>query len=102
MKFYLTLALLYVLCWFTILIYWVVKVVRINPLSNPFLFYSMVAAFLAQIAVVYVPALQWVFKTEALNGMEWVKIMLVAITVVVAVEVDKAIRRRRKVSRSSS
>ncbi|MGQ9637932.1 MAG: cation-translocating P-type ATPase [Thermodesulfobacteriota bacterium] len=78
------------------------SIFRINPLSNPFLFYSMVAAFLAQIAVIYVPALQWVFRTEALNGMEWVKIMLVAITVVVAVEVDKAIRRRRKVARSSS
>lgn len=78
------------------------SIFRINPLSNPFLFYSMVAAFLAQIAVVYVPALQWVFRTEALNGMEWVKIMLVAITVVVAVEMDKAIRRRRKVARSSS
>src|SRR4030042_4464459 len=32
-----------------------------SPLSNPFLFYSMVAAMLAQIAVVYVPALQWIF-----------------------------------------
>ncbi len=73
----------------------------INPLSNPFLFYSMVAAFLAQIAVVYVPALQWVFRTEALNGTEWVKIMLVAITVVAAVEVDKTIRRRRKVTKRS-
>jgi hypothetical protein len=28
------------------------SIFRINPLSNPFLFYSMVAAFLAQIAVI--------------------------------------------------
>ncbi len=69
------------------------SVFRINPLSNPFLFYSMVAAFLAQIAVIYLPALQWVFRTEALSLADWVKIGLVALTVVIAVEVDKAIRR---------
>jgi Ca2+-transporting ATPase len=71
------------------------SVFTINPLSNPFLFYSMVAAFLAQIAVVYVPALQWVFRTESLTGAEWIQIGLVALTVVVAVEVDKFIRRRK-------
>jgi P-type Ca2+ transporter type 2C len=72
------------------------SVFRINPLSNPFLFYSMVVAFLAQLAVIYVPALQWVFRTEALNGAEWGQIILVALIVVVAVEIDKAIRRQRK------
>jgi Ca2+-transporting ATPase len=71
------------------------SVFTISPLSNPFLFYSMVAAFLAQIAVVYVPALQWVFRTEPLTGAEWAQIGLVALTVVVAVEVDKFIRRRK-------
>jgi magnesium-transporting ATPase (P-type) len=72
------------------------SVFTISPLSNPFLFYSMVAAFLAQLAVVYVPALQWVFRTEALNGAEWGQIVLIALTVVVGVEVDKAIRRHKK------
>jgi len=50
--------------------------------------------------VVYVPALQWVFRTESLNGAEWARIVLIALTVVVAVEVDKAIRRRSKRSRA--
>ena len=54
----------------------------------------MVAAILAQIAVIYVPALQWVFRTEPLSGGEWLRIVLVALTVVVVVEADKAIRRR--------
>jgi magnesium-transporting ATPase (P-type) len=72
------------------------SVFTLSPLSNPFLFYSMVAAMLAQIAVVYVPALQWVFRTEALTGSEWLRIVLVALTVVVGVEIDKAIRRRKK------
>jgi hypothetical protein len=44
--------------------------------------------------VIYVPAFQWVFRTEALSGGEWLQIVLVALTIVVAVEIDKAIRRR--------
>jgi Ca2+-transporting ATPase len=72
------------------------SVFRINPLSNPFLFYSMIAAFLAQIAVIYVPALQWVFRTNALTLAEWTKTGLVALTVVVAVEIDKYIRTHKK------
>ncbi len=68
----------------------------ISPLSNPFLFYSMISAFLAQIAVVYVPALQWVFRTESLTLEEWGRILLVALSVVIVVEIDKAIRRQRR------
>lgn len=70
------------------------SVFLINPFSNPFLFYSMVAAVLAQIAVIYVPALQWVFRTDALSGMEWVRVLCVAFTVIAAVEIDKLLRRR--------
>jgi Ca2+-transporting ATPase len=72
------------------------SVFTLSPLSNPFLFYSMVAAMLAQIAVVNVPALQWVFRTEPLTGSEWLRIVLVALTVVVGVEIDKVIRRHKK------
>jgi magnesium-transporting ATPase (P-type) len=72
------------------------SVFKINPLSNPFLFYSMVAAFLAQVAVVYIPPLQWVFRTEALSLADWVQIGMISLTVVIAVEVDKAIRRYKR------
>ncbi|MBN1382921.1 MAG: HAD-IC family P-type ATPase [Deltaproteobacteria bacterium] len=71
------------------------SVFLMNPLSNSFLFFSMIAAFLAQIAVVYAPTLQWIFRTEALTVMEWVRITGVALMVVLVVEVDKFIRRRR-------
>ncbi len=72
------------------------SVFRINPMSNPFLFYSMIAAFLAQIAVIYIPALQWVFRTNALTLAEWAKIGLVALSVVAAVEIDKFLRNHKK------
>ena len=55
----------------------------------------MIAAFLAQIAVIYVPGLQWVFRTDALSGVEWMRIVAVAITVIAAVEIDKLARRSR-------
>jgi len=77
------------------------SVFRISPFSNPFLFYAMVAAFFAQVAVIYIPALQWIFRTEALTLAEWLQIGLVALTVVLAVEMDKLIRRRRNKKKQS-
>jgi Ca2+-transporting ATPase len=55
----------------------------------------MIAAFFAQMAVIYVPALQWVFRTVPLSINEWVRIAIVTVTVIIAVEIDKAIRRRK-------
>lgn len=74
------------------------SVFQVSPFGNPFLFYSMVAAFLAQIAVIYVPALQWVFRTDSLSGMEWLRVVAVAITVIAAVEIDKLMRKHRRPS----
>ena len=70
------------------------SIFSISLVSNAFLFYSMIAAFFAQLAVLYVPALQWVFRTEPITMGEWGNILLVVGTVVIAVEFDKWIRRR--------
>ncbi len=72
------------------------SVFRISVFGNPFLFYSMVAAFLAQIAVIYVPALQWVFRTVPLSLTDWVKVAIVALTIVIVVEMDKWLRRGKQ------
>ncbi len=66
-----------------------------SPFSNPFLLYSMIAAFLAQLSVIYVPALQWVFRTEPITINEWVQILMVSVTVIIVVEIDKWIRRQK-------
>lgn len=71
------------------------SIFKISPLSNPLLFYCMIAAFLAQLAVIYVPSLQWIFRTEPIGAMEWVKIGGIALTVIFVVEIDKWIRRRK-------
>ncbi|MBI5055721.1 MAG: cation-transporting P-type ATPase [Nitrospirae bacterium] len=72
------------------------SVFRIKLLSNPFLFFSMMAAFLAQLSVIYVPALQWVFRTEPITTGEWLRILMVSATVVLVVEIDKWMRRRKQ------
>ncbi|SNB46882.1 Ca2+-transporting ATPase [Geobacter sp. DSM 9736] len=72
------------------------SIFHISPFSNPFLFYSMIAAFVAQLAVIYAPPLQWVFRTVPLGGVEWVRIVAISASVVVLVEVDKWIRRKRQ------
>ncbi len=66
-----------------------------NPLGNPFLFFSMIAAFFAQVAVLYMPALQWVFRTEPITMADWLHILSVAAAVIIAVEVDKWLRRQK-------
>jgi len=71
------------------------SILGINPFSNRLLFFAMIAAFIAQIAVVSVPALQWVFRTETFTASEWVRVALISSTVLIVVEIDKLIRTRR-------
>ncbi len=70
------------------------SIFRMSPKSNPLLLFSMIAAFFAQLAVLYVPALQWIFRTVPLTMMEWLEIAVVTVTIIIAVEIDKWIRRR--------
>jgi len=71
------------------------SIFSLNPLSNPILFYSMIAAFFAQLAMLYAPPLQWVFRTVSLNTTEWLGILLISSTVVVIVEIDKWMRMQK-------
>jgi Ca2+-transporting ATPase len=71
------------------------SVFLINPLSNSFLAFSMLAALVAQILVIYEPNMQRLFHTTALSEAQWIRIILTASTVIVAVELDKLIRAAR-------
>jgi len=66
---------------------------RMNPLGNPFLFFGTIAAFIAHLAAIYLPFMQWIFRMEPIMPMEWLRISLVSVTVVIAVEIDKLVRR---------
>jgi Ca2+-transporting ATPase len=73
------------------------SIFRINPLGNPFLFYSMIAALFAQVAFIYAPPLQWVFRTVSLDGADWLRILGVSASIIVVVEMDKWLRGRKPV-----
>lgn len=66
---------------------------RLHPMGNPLLFFGTIGAFGAHLAAIYLPALQWVFRMEPISLMEWLRIGLISITVVIVVEIDKLVRR---------
>ncbi len=76
------------------------SVFKINPLSNKILFIGLIFATFAQIAFVYSPALQWVFRTEAISSEDWRNIILVSLSVIGVVEIDKWFRRRKRLKRA--
>jgi len=69
---------------------------QISPLSNRFLFVSIVAALGLHVLALYWAALQFVLRTEPLGLQTWLVMVPVAATVLLVVEVDKLIRRLRR------
>jgi Ca2+-transporting ATPase len=74
------------------------SIFSISLISNPYLFLSIVTAFFAHLAVLYVPAFQWIFRTVPIAIPEWIEIITVSTAIIFVVEADKLIRRRRGVS----
>ncbi|MCU0600015.1 MAG: HAD-IC family P-type ATPase [Desulfobacterales bacterium] len=52
-----------------------------SPFSNPVLLFGMIASIFAHLCVIYVPAMQWVFKTVPMSMMEWGEVLLASITI---------------------
>lgn len=69
---------------------------RIGLLSNRPLLGAVVLTFGLQMATIYVPALNPVFKTEPLTLAELGVCVAAALVVGVAVELEKAWRKRRR------
>jgi Ca2+-transporting ATPase len=65
-----------------------------NPLRNIFLFVAIILALLAQMAVIYWPPLQYVFKTVPISAGTWAEIIAVSASIIVVFEADKLIRRK--------
>lgn len=62
--------------------------------SNPLLLFALVAATFAQIALIYVPSLQWLFRTEPFYLNDWIPIIAVSSSVILVVEIDKFLRKQ--------
>jgi P-type Ca2+ transporter type 2C len=67
---------------------------RLGLLSNMPLFAAVILTFLLQMATIYVPALNSIFKTVPLSLPEVIITIAIAAVVFVAVEVEKWIKRR--------
>jgi magnesium-transporting ATPase (P-type) len=59
--------------------------------GNPYLYLGILAVVVFQVLFTYSPGFQYVFETEPIDGTSWGKILLLAICVFIAVEVDKYI-----------
>ncbi|MEJ2071431.1 MAG: cation transporting ATPase C-terminal domain-containing protein, partial [Syntrophobacterales bacterium] len=69
------------------------SIFRLNPFTNPLLVYALLASTFAQLAVIYAPPLQWVFRTVPLTPFEWVLVIGISSSVILVVEMDKWLRR---------
>lgn len=69
------------------------SVFGMNPLSNPFLAVAVVAALAMHVAALYLPFTQFILRVEPIGPDAWVRIVLVASTIVLAMELHKLLRR---------
>src|SRR5690606_8076795 len=66
----------------------------LSPISNPFLFWASLGAITLHVGALYFPPTQQILGVEPISLEAWIRIVPVALTIVVAIEVHKAIRRR--------
>jgi len=66
-----------------------------SPLGNPFLFYAAAAALGLHIASLYLPPTQYVLRVEPLPLEAWLRMIPVAASVIVVVELHKLLVRLR-------
>jgi Ca2+-transporting ATPase len=67
-----------------------------SPLSNPFLFVATAAALLIHVGALYFPPTQVILRVEPIEAAAWIRIVAVAATIVVAVEIHKLLRSARR------
>ena len=70
------------------------SVFRRSPFSNKLLFLATIAAIGIHVAALYLPPMQYVLRVEPIEIGTWLRIVVVAASIIVAMEVHKALRRR--------
>ncbi len=73
------------------------SVFRHNPLHNPILLFGTVAAQLIHIAAMYTPWIRDVLHIQPVTPQHWIQLLGLALTVLVVMELHKAIRWMRKI-----
>ena len=73
---------------------------KIGIFSNKAMVSAVLLTFLLQVAVIYVPVLQRLFKTTPLTAWEFILTLVVSSLIFIAVEVEKLLRRRKEPARA--
>ena len=61
--------------------------------SSKYLYFGIIISFLLQLLILYVPQLQVIFRTTSIGAIDWVIIVLVASTILIAQKImDKVIK----------
>ncbi|MGK2947240.1 MAG: cation-translocating P-type ATPase [Acidimicrobiales bacterium] len=68
---------------------------HLSPVSNRFLFVATVATLALHAVALYLPPTQFVLRVEPIELAAWVRIVIVAASILVVFELDKLWRRRR-------
>jgi len=67
---------------------------RHSPLKNPFLLFGTLAAQGIHIAALYTPGLSGILEVAPVTLRLWSELLVLALTLLLAVEVQKALTRR--------
>ena len=70
------------------------SLLRLSPVSNPFLLAATVLAVGVHVAALYLPPTQYVLRVEPIELAAWGRIVAVATSILVAIEIHKLVRRR--------
>jgi Ca2+-transporting ATPase len=70
-----------------------------SPFSNPFLFYGSVTALAVHVAAMYLPPTQYVLRVEPIEAAAWLRMALVAGSIIMVVEAHKLLRRDERLGR---
>jgi Ca2+-transporting ATPase len=71
------------------------SVLRRDPFSNKLLFLATVAALGIHVAALYLPPTQYVLRVEPIEPAAWLRIVAIATSILIAMELHKALRQRR-------
>jgi Ca2+-transporting ATPase len=71
------------------------SIFRMNPFGNKWLNAAVVAGFLIQLAVVYIPSMQKLFSTVPLSINEWVIILALSMVKIIGIESTKEFFMKR-------
>jgi magnesium-transporting ATPase (P-type) len=72
------------------------SIFKVSPISNPFLLAATVAAVGVHIGALYFGPTQFVLRVEPLDLDTWMRIVALSVTILIAMEIDKALRRRHR------